>query len=76
MPDELLRTNMADSDYLKPREAAQHINSSASTLAKLRLYGGGPQFTRIGRSIRYRRCDLDDFMLERLANSTSEAVGR
>ena len=48
--------------YLKPREAAAFINSSKSTLAKLRLSGAGPKFVRIGRVIRYRRIDLDNWM--------------
>jgi predicted DNA-binding transcriptional regulator AlpA len=62
--------------YLNPREAAQHLNSSPSTLAKLRLYGGGPRFTRIGRAVRYRRIDLDDFMEKNLVSSTSEKTGQ
>jgi hypothetical protein len=63
-------------DYLKPREAAQHLNSSPSTLAKLRIYGGGPKFTRISRAIPYRKCDLDDYMVQNVVSSTSQKVGR
>ncbi len=58
--------------YLTPREAAEYLRSSVSTLAKLRMYGGGPAFTRIGRSIRYPRAELDRYMAERVARSTSE----
>ena len=47
-------------DYLKPRQAAKYLNSSASTLAKRRLYGGGPQFTRMG------------FMANNIVRSTSD----
>jgi len=64
---------MSDESYLTPREAAQYLHTSASTLAKLRVYGGGPVFCRIGRAIRYRQADLDAFMSGTRAGSTSEA---
>jgi excisionase family DNA binding protein len=63
----------SEETYLTPGEAAAYLHNSASTLAKLRVYGGGPAFCRIGKSIRYRRCDLDQYMAERRVRSTSEA---
>jgi excisionase family DNA binding protein len=63
-------------EYLTPQEAAQYLHSSASTLAKLRVYGGGPIFCRIGRAIRYRRSDLDEFMAASRVRSTSEVARR
>jgi excisionase family DNA binding protein len=48
--------------YLTPREAAAYLRSSTSTLAKRRLRGNEPKFSRIGRAIRYRKLDLDEFM--------------
>jgi excisionase family DNA binding protein len=48
--------------YLKPREAAEYLRSSTSTLAKARMYKRGPDFVRIGRAIRYRQSDLDAWM--------------
>jgi excisionase family DNA binding protein len=65
MPDEPLK-------YFTPPEAANYLRSSVSTLAKLRVYGGGPEFTRIGRAIRYRRTDIDTYMADQLVRSTSE----
>jgi excisionase family DNA binding protein len=65
---------MTSQYYLTPTEAAQYLRSSKSTLAKLRVYGGGPDFCRIGKAIRYRRSDLDAFMLARRVRSTSEPV--
>jgi excisionase family DNA binding protein len=62
--------------YLKPREAAEYLNSSTSTLAKRRIYGGGPKFSRIGRAIRYAKSDLDDFMASGTVSSTSEEAGQ
>jgi excisionase family DNA binding protein len=59
-----------DPFYLTPYQAAGYLNSSVSTLAKRRLYGGGPCFTRIGRAVRYRKSDLDEFMASNLQQST------
>jgi hypothetical protein len=58
-------------DYLTPHEAADYLKSSTSTLAKRRLNGDGPSFTRIGRAIRYRKVDLDGWMVANLTSSTS-----
>jgi excisionase family DNA binding protein len=62
---------VSDHVYLTPLEAAAYLHSSISTLAKLRVYGGGPVFHRIGRAIRYRKADLDQFMELTRASSTS-----
>jgi hypothetical protein len=55
------------------RQAARLLRVSRRTLQGWRLKGGGPLFVRLGpRCIRYRRADLQDFMVERTARSTSE----
>ena len=61
-----------DDGYLTPREAAEYLRTSTSTLAKRRLYNDEPKFCRIGRAIRYRKSDLDDFMVRTRVKSTSE----
>ena len=53
---------MTKETYLKPREAAEYLRSSTSTLAKARMYKRGPNFVRIGRTVRYRQSDLDAWM--------------
>lgn len=64
---------MNESPYLSSPEAAKYLRCSASTLAKLRVYGGGPVFTRIGvKAVRYRREDLDAYMAQGRVKSTSE----
>jgi hypothetical protein len=62
--------------YFKPRQAADYLSTSTSTLAKRRLNGGGPRFSRIGRAIRYAKSDLDAFMTANTVSSTSETVER
>ena len=53
--------------------AARHLALSASYLEKLRVKGGGPSFAALGRAVRYRMCDLDNWAEARLVASTSEA---
>jgi hypothetical protein len=60
-------------EWMAPEPAAEYVDSSPSTLAKLRLKGGGPRFCRIGRAIRYRRSDLDDWLIASSRRSTSDA---
>lgn len=62
---------MRNDGYLTPDDAAFYLRISKSTLAKRRVYQSSPKFTRIGRAIRYRRSDLDEFMAARLVDSTS-----
>ena len=53
---------MTKETYLKPREAAEYLRSSTSTLAKARMKKQGPVYVRIGRAVRYRQSDLDAWM--------------
>ena len=58
---------------LRPPEAGRYVGLSESTLAKLRVYGGGPQYLRLSaRAIGYRRADLDKWLIEKSFSSTSE----
>lgn len=51
---------------LRTPEAAQYIGLSASTLEKLRLTGGGPEFIRLGvRAVGYSVEALDCWLAAR-----------
>lgn len=52
--------------------AAKHIALSASTLNKLRVYGGGPRFYKLGRRVAYDLVDLNSWLEGRHRQSTSE----
>ena len=52
--------------------AAARIGLSRSTLEKLRVYGGGPPYLKLGRLVRYRAHDLDTWLAERVVANTSE----
>ena len=64
----------SQNEWLRPKEAAAHVKSSESTMAKQRLKGNGPTYTKFGRLVLYAKNDLDDFLISRRRLSTSEGV--
>lgn len=59
---------------LRMPAAAAYIGLSASTLEKLRLYGGGPTYYKSGAKIvLYETSDLDAWLYARRRTSTSGA---
>jgi hypothetical protein len=61
--------------WLRPGDAAEYLGLSRSFLAKLRVYGGGPEYHYIGRAVLYARDELDRFVRAKSYGSTS-AVGQ
>ena len=55
-------------------EAAEYTGVSEAKLAKLRVYGGGPRFARLGRAVIYDPDDLDAWINSRKVSSTSEGA--
>jgi predicted DNA-binding transcriptional regulator AlpA len=49
-------------------------HTKPSTARKQRVTGGGPRFVKIGRSVRYRKGDVLDWLESRTVSSTSEAL--
>ncbi len=64
--------NASDDRLLTPKEAADFLRVSESWLAKARMRGDGPPFPKVGRSIRYSRAALVQWLNGRLRSSTSE----
>jgi excisionase family DNA binding protein len=56
---------------LDQKTAAKLLGVSVRTLERHRITGTGPRFARLGRLIRYRRSDLDDWVQASLRTSTS-----
>jgi hypothetical protein len=56
---------------LNASAAAEYCGSSASTFAKLRLYGGGATYVKLGRRVVYDPADLDRWLAEHRRASTS-----
>ena len=57
---------------LSTPEAAEYLGLGKSTLDKLRLTGGGPKFSALGRRVVYDPRDLEEFVKARKRLSTSE----
>lgn len=56
---------------LRTRQAAFYTGISESTLEKLRVYGGGPPYMRVGRIVVYDPDDLDVWLGSHKRLSTS-----
>ena len=52
--------------------AAAHLGLSVSTLNKLRVFGGGPVFLKLGRRVAYDVSDLDRWLETKRRRSTSD----
>jgi hypothetical protein len=57
---------------LRPPEVRRDYGISESRQAKLRLYGGGPKYIKLGRSIIYDADDLDAWLNSLKRTNTSE----
>ncbi len=59
---------------MRPKVAAAYIGLSASLLAKMRVYGGGPVYSKAGpRVVIYNVEDLDAWLAARRRRSTSDS---
>ena len=63
------------SKMLRTADAAEYCGSSGSTFEKLRLTGGGPVYSKIGRRVVYRIDDLDAWLAANRRRSTSDNGG-
>lgn len=62
MPKSNYQDCLSAETLLDTGEAANYLTLSTTTMTSWRSRGQGPRFVRIGRSIRYRRADLDAFI--------------
>ena len=62
MTDHLSQNRVQEDELLTSAETADLLGVSASFLAKARVSGTGPRYVKIGRSVRYRRYDLDQVL--------------
>lgn len=56
--------------------AASYTGLSVSTLNKLRVFGGGPVFLKLGRRVAYDIADLDRWLETKRRRSTSDDGSR
>jgi predicted DNA-binding transcriptional regulator AlpA len=58
---------------MRPREAAEYLRLSESTLAKMRMRGDGPPYVKAGpRVVLYRQSSLEGWLTLNHRRSTSE----
>jgi hypothetical protein len=55
-------------------QAASYANISKSSLNKLRVYGGGPLYIKVGARVIYDRIDLDAWLIGKKVANTSQQV--
>lgn len=60
------------SNPLSEQEAAPRIGLKVSSLQKMRHFGNGPRFLKLGRTVRYREQDLEEWLAARVVSSTAE----
>lgn len=66
------QSDHSSASVLRTRAAAAYCGSSESTFEKLRLSGGGPIYSKIGRRVVYRVEDLDAWLAAHRRRSTSD----
>ena len=57
---------------VSPEDAARRIGWKASTLANARWKGSGPPYLKIGGRVRYRLCDIAEYLDRQTRTSTSD----
>jgi hypothetical protein len=55
-------------------KAASYTNLSKSSLDKLRVYGGGPLYIKVGARVVYDRMDLDTWLIGKKVANTSQSM--
>lgn len=59
--------------HMRAAQAAEYVQLSPATLAKMRLRGDGPKFIKAGaRVVLYAQDELDRWLSDRTRRSTSE----
>lgn len=57
---------------MNEKQAAAYLGLAVRTLQKFRVYGGGPTFRKLGRSVRYLPADLAEWVELGRRTSTSD----
>ncbi len=67
-----MQTSENRKQWLSSREASNYSGMGFSTLAKFRLKGGGPAYSKIGNKVVYSVQDIDDWFKSRRVANTSQ----
>ena len=67
------RDDEPEKTFLNTKEAGDFLGLKPNTLEKMRVYGGGPEYRKHGRYVRYHIDDLNAWSDLRKRSSTSDA---
>lgn len=66
------RAELPTPEYLDTVQAAAYVGLTRKQMEHLRVRGGGCPYSKIGRHVRYRRSDLENWMADRRVTNSSE----
>lgn len=61
---------------LRVKKAAEYLGVSKSLLDKLRCYGGGPVYSKLGATVLYTTADLDDWVASKRVAANSNVQSK
>lgn len=61
----------SNEEWLTTRQASAYVKLTKNTLDTYRSQGKGPTFHRNGRTVRYRRVDLDSYVTGEASDAAS-----
>ncbi|MFZ0013294.1 MAG: helix-turn-helix domain-containing protein [Acidimicrobiia bacterium] len=64
-----------ETTLLSPQQVAEYLGIPVATLHQWRYRREGPPGFRVGRHVRYRRSDVDDWIERQLEDSNPPRVG-
>lgn len=65
------KPDYASYEMLTEVDAAKKLNIAIKTLQGWRLKGGGPNFCKFGRSVRYRTTDIENWISSNIHQHTA-----
>jgi len=63
---------LTDDALLTPKQLAEYLTLKPKTIETMRRRGDGPRFIKVGRSVRYRGCDINEYLDDQTRESTTE----
>jgi predicted DNA-binding transcriptional regulator AlpA len=64
--------DLTDDSLFTPTQLAEYLSLKPKTLEKMRRVGDGPRYVKVGRSVRYRGIDVNEYLDENTRESTTE----
>ena len=59
---------------LNEKQAAEKLGMTHWTLRRYRVYGGGPNYVKLGSLVKYLEADLEEFVMSNRRETTFEVA--